>query len=69
MKRERLKKIEAKVGPEAWTCILFDRSDDRPSTIRCPHIGREMNLEDCQGLADKCPHSRNFVHVIWDMGE
>lgn len=68
MKRDRLKKMEAKVGPEAYTCILFDMTDKPPSTIRCPHAGQTINIEDCQGFGGHpCPHSQNFIHVVWEM--
>lgn len=66
MKKARLEKMEAKMGPQAYTCILFDRSDERPNAIRCPHAGQLIDLEDCQGFGGKCPHNQNFVHVYWD---
>jgi hypothetical protein len=70
MKKDRLKRLEARMGPEAYTCILVDETDNPPSTINCPHAGREINLEDCLGFGgNPCPHSQNFIHIIWDMVE
>lgn len=69
MRRDRIRRLEARLVPSGIDCVYWnnaDIEDPRGKKIHCHYLDRDISVIECPGFNGlSCEHASRFIKVNW----